>query len=124
MITIEVNITKDSNLEYLQSILGDLPAYLERYLWQRLLPVAQSIASEAQSYAPERTGRLKNSIVAVITVDGIAVRCTVDYAKFQEYGTKYIIPKMFMNSAMQNHYEEIRQVIKEVIQEYFQKVVA
>jgi len=124
MINIEVNVSKDANLTYIADLCGGLPSYLNKYLWQQMLRVAQSIVSEAVDLAPERTGNLKRSIVAVITIDGIAIRCEVPYALFQEYGTKYILPKMFMNSAMQNHYDEIRQTVVDVIQSYFEKVRA
>jgi HK97 gp10 family phage protein len=131
VINIDIEVGKDVNLEYLHSIIGEFPAYLEKYLWKRMLLVAQSIVEEAKSNAPVSTektkphsghGMLRASIVAVVEMDGIAIRCEVPYAKFQEFGTKYILPKMFMSSAMQNHYEEIRQTVVDVIREYFEKV--
>ena len=122
LVNIEVNVTKDANLEYIADLCGGLPAYLEKYLWQRLLVVAQNVAEESKTLAPVRTGHMRDNIVAVIEFNGIAIRCEVPYAKFQEYGTRYILPKMFMNTAMQDHYEEIRQTVVDVIQAYFQTV--
>lgn len=124
MIRVSININENADLQYVEGLVGNLPAYLDKYLWQRLLEVAKAIASEAQTYAPMKTGLLKSKIFAVVEANGIAVTCEVDYAKFQEYGTKYILPKMFINSAMQNNYERISQTIVEVIQDYFRTVVA
>lgn len=124
-VRISVNIHEDANLEYVESLIGELPDFLEKHLFQRLLPVAQQIASRAQQYAPiGETRRLVNSIVAVVEANGIAITCEVPYAVFQEFGTRYILPKMFMNSAMEEHYDLIRDTIVYVILEYFETVRA
>ena len=89
-----------------------------------MLTVAQGIASQAQADAPKKTGHMASQIFATVEQNGIGIICEVDYAKFQEYGTKYILPSMFMNGAMADHYEEIRQTIVDVITEYFETVKA
>lgn len=121
---ISVNIKEDANLEYIEELIGGLPAYLDKYLWSRMLSVAQSITAEAQANAPKKTGFMASQIFATVEQNGIGIICEVDYAKFQEFGTKSIIPKLFINDAFYNHSEEIRQTIVDVIQDYFETVKA
>lgn len=121
---ISVNIREDANLEFVEKMVGELPSYLEKYLWKNMLEVANIIASEARENAPVKTGWMQSNIFAVVEENGIAIECQVSYAIFQEMGTKYILPKMFMNSAMQNHYEEIREAIERTIHDFFRTVEA
>ena len=121
---VSVNIKEDANLEEIERLIGELPAYLDKYLWSRMLTVAKEIAAQARTDAPKKTGFMASQIFATVEQNGIGIICEVDYAKFQEYGTKYILPSMFINGAMADHYEEIRQTIVSVIQDYFATVKA
>lgn len=123
-VRIRVNIHENADLEYVESLIGELPNYLETHLFQRLLPVAQQAASRAAQYCPRRTGLLQASIHAVVEANGVSVEADMPYALFVEYGTKYQLPKMFINSAMEEHYDLIRDTIKYVILEYFETVKA
>jgi HK97 gp10 family phage protein len=124
-VRITINVSENADLNYVQELVDELPSYLENYLRQRLLEVAKDIAAQAQSEAPVKTGLLQSMIYAFLEANNnIGIMCEVPYAKFQEFGTKFILPKMFMNRAMQDHYDAIRQTIVDVIQEYFQTVVA
>jgi HK97 gp10 family phage protein len=123
-IRVTVNIHEDANLQFVEQMIGELPSYLEKYLWKNMLEVANVIASEARAYAPIKTGMLQASIVAVVTENGVAISCEVPYAKFVELGTKNQLPQLFLYTAMSNHYEDIRQAIERTIHDFFEKVEA
>lgn len=121
-VEVRVDVDESISLEYLENVIKEFPAYLDKYLWQQLLKVAKSIASEARNKAPVKTGHLRSQIFAVLGSDNVGIICEVPYALFQEYGTKYMIPKMFMNQAIENHYDDIRETIVKVIKQYFDRV--
>lgn len=66
-----------------------------------LRTAAQDIEGKAKSYAPYKTGNLRNSIKSEKRGDGYAVYTVVHYARFQEFGTKYMAGTSFMRPAAQ-----------------------
>lgn len=123
-VKVTITLKDDVNLEYLESIIGELPAYLDKYLWARLLQDAKDIAEEAKLYAPVKTGYMASQIFATVDWKGIGIQCEVNYAGFQEYGTKYIVGKHFICMAMFNNYKKLRKTVVDVINEYFKTVEA
>lgn len=69
--------------------------------------ISRQIRADAQAYCPVRTGRLRESI-HVRSARGadkhliVWIYSHVDYAVYQEYGTRHIAPKAFMGRALAN----------------------
>lgn len=122
MIRIEINIKEDANTDLVESLVAGLNSYLETELPQRLLQVGESIASEARFLAPFKTGQLRASITASVSGSSVEVTADIDYAGYQELGTKYIEGKHFLEEALDNNVEQIRTVIEECIRDYFKGV--
>ncbi len=76
--------------------------WLNYYLQLALEQNSQEIAFRARQYAPVRTGRLMQNIYsqAVATL-AVRVFCNVPYAIFQELGTRFIEPRLFLTRALQ-----------------------
>ena len=67
--------------------------------------VVESIAGHRAETMSVDTGRFKNSIVAIFPKPFTAsVETNVEYAKFLEFGTSKIMPRMhFRNTLIRNH---------------------
>lgn len=79
------------------------------------------IGGKAESYAkklcPVDTGRLRNSITHQQYDDNTEVIGTnVSYAPYVCLGTHKMAPRPFLRPAAENHSEEYRQIIKQVMQ--------
>lgn len=73
-------------------VFNDLPAIaaaLQPNANKAARQTAESIAEMAQSLAPVRTGRLRDSITVDQDSEGATVSTDVNYAVFQEYGTSH-----------------------------------
>jgi HK97 gp10 family phage protein len=105
------------------------------HAFEALLKQAELIKGLAQVYVPVETGSLRDSIrierggvgkgwrqVRVRAGGYVANPKTgrlVDYAKYQEFGTKYITARLFMTQA----YQEVKPTIGEMIKaEVVQKI--
>lgn len=74
----------------------------QRMAGRAVRKAAFDIEAIAKTKAPVDTGALRNSIGADFTAsDGLTamVGPTVNYAKYQEFGTRYITPQPFMGPA-------------------------
>ena len=73
----------------------------------RVRDISMQIKDDARAYCPVDTGRLRESI-HVTSQRGankqlfITIYSYVDYAVYQEYGTRHIRPKAFMGRALAN----------------------
>jgi hypothetical protein len=69
--------------------------------------ISRQIRKDAQAYCPVRTGRLRESI-HVSSQRGTnkqlwyTIYSHLDYAVYQEYGTRHIAPRAFMGKALAN----------------------
>ena len=76
---------------------------------------AESIGQTAVGYAkqttPVDTGRLKNSENFKVADKSIHVGTDVEYAIYQELGTRYFGGKHFLKNAVANHGEEYKNIM-------------
>ena len=92
----------------------------DQFIQETLLESAKvNIVVVAKSLAPERTGALRNSIDAIPGNEPMSIKLTADrpYAKFLEYGTRYI-PEgkfTFMRPAIQEGIEKVVQDLQNAI---------
>lgn len=82
--------------------------------------VGRDAASTAASKAPYKTGTLRNSISnATDRAELIEyIGTNVPYAKWQEFGTRYIRGKHFLRFGATAHAEEYAQIIADYIEQY------
>ncbi len=75
------------------------------------------IKSDAIADAPERTGFLKSTIYARVKEWVLYIGAWADYAKFQEFGTRYIQGVHFISNAIQNRWPQISEFMNRAIKE-------
>lgn len=89
-------------LEAVQTMFKRLPEVLERRIHQKMREIVQEGVVRARDLAPERTGYLRSMIGSTelgnmqFQLVGLA-----PYTYYQEYGTRFISPRLFMTAAFQ-----------------------
>jgi len=73
------------------------------------------IKSDAEKDAPVLTGFLRSTIYARVKEWVLYVGAWADYAKFQEYGTRYIRGLHFVSNAIQTHWSQIREYMARAV---------
>ena len=66
----------------------------------------------AAKEAPVDTGRLRGSITYLVDDDTMFLGTNVEYAIYQEFGTRYQKGKSFLRPAIMNHVQEYIQVLE------------
>ena len=89
-------------VEAFRQALTKMPEELRERLFEVMGDIARQTVQTARAYAPVRTGALRASIYAHVTRD-LCWRfgAYVNYAVYQEYGTRYIAPRYFLTRAIQ-----------------------
>lgn len=123
-----MSIVFDMNDPAIKARLAELPEKMVEYAFEVLMKQAELIKGLAQIYVPVETGALRDSIRIERGGQGkgwrqIRIRAggyvtnpntgkLVNYAQYQEFGTRYIPPKYYITMAM----EEVRPTIAPMIQ--------
>lgn len=63
------------------------PREATRHMQERMLLIGEEVADRARSLCPVDSGRLRNSIVAVRSIDGVTIGSDLAYAGIVEYGS-------------------------------------
>ena len=95
--------------------LPHLGVQLERALSQLIRKAGFRIEARAKSLAPVDTGVLRNSITT--RVEGplkVTVGTDVEYAGYQEFGTRFQKGKPFMTPAVDEAMEEFRKDVRDL----------
>lgn len=68
----------------------------------------------AKEYAPVDTGRLRNSITHEAAPDegAVYIGTNVEYAPYQEFGTRYQSGTPFLRPAVENHLGEYKAIVE------------
>lgn len=89
-----------------------LPDSVRKYVQQALNQTAQTVMMRARQLAPVKTGRLMQSIyVEMVAEYTFKITCYVQYALFQEFGTRYIAPRYFLTRALQESRSEFLSIM-------------
>jgi HK97 gp10 family phage protein len=123
-----MSITFDMNDPAIKARLAELPEKMVEYAFEVIMKQAELIKGLAQIYVPVDTGSLRDSIRIERGGEGkgwrqIRIRAggyitnpktgkLVNYAKYQEFGTRYQPPKYYITLAV----EEVRPTIATMIQ--------
>ncbi len=75
------------------------------------------IESDAKQDAPVLTGFLRSTIYAKVKEWVLYIGAWADYAKFQEFGTRYIEGLHFLSNNIQKHWSQIREYMARAVNE-------
>lgn len=120
MVDITVTVNYDNNFTNLQDIIANAPEELKRLVIEALDWGGYEITADAKARAPKKTGYLISQIGHTVTANGIVIYCGAPYASYQEKGTKYIEPKLFMYQALIDNIPMIDAEISHKIIGYFE----
>ncbi len=95
-----------------------LGAGMQDHIQQALMQTAQEIMLRAKQLAPVKTGRLMQNIYAqVVDKYQVKVGCYVPYALFQEFGTRRIMPRLFLTRALQENASKLISIMDSALQQ-------
>jgi HK97 gp10 family phage protein len=96
----------------LQTFLQNLPPNLKTAVQNAELTVAERILSTMQSLTPVRTGFLLSTEGIQPNGDwGFTIYARAYYAPFVEFGTKRMLPRLFMTRAFEMHRGDLQNEI-------------
>jgi HK97 gp10 family phage protein len=96
-----------------------MPGAIARNIEQWAYTVGSVVSTEAKSLAPVKTGALRGSITFELRGMQVRVGSDLVYAKYQEFGTRYIKPKYFLRGA----YERKKEFVTALAQKMFVEAV-
>jgi len=112
---------KVDGIEELKTKIERLDLTLQAKVHDRIKEKAETIKTVAQTLAPIKTGRLRNSIYAQVEDWVAKVGASASYAVYQEFGTRFIPPVRFLSRAIemraQGMINAISQAVDEAIRE-------
>lgn len=73
--------------------------------------LGEEIKADARRMCPVRTGRLRRSIYSMVKDWILKVGAWAPYAKYVEFGTRYIKPFYFLTEAIHLHLPRLRQIV-------------
>ncbi|MGD0072538.1 MAG: HK97-gp10 family putative phage morphogenesis protein [Candidatus Bathyarchaeia archaeon] len=115
--SIEFQVTI-KGMEEFESKMGALDADMQDHISQALMQTAQEIVLRAKQLAPVKTGRLQSNIYPqAIDKYTVKVGCYVPYALFQEFGTRRIMPRLFLTRALQENAPKLVSFMSSALQQ-------
>jgi len=96
------------------------PSAIDEKISARMLDVGYSMQTDAQMRAPRRTGYMASQIsFEMLGYSAWSFRLIgrALYTIYQEFGTRYIQPHLFMTSSVQFHQQEMVQAIQDAVSE-------
>ena len=112
--SVEVSIAV-SGIEELRQKMKKLDSRLKRGVNDKLREAGNLIRERAKNLAPVRTGRLRSSIFSQVEDWTLEVGTNAPYARYVEFGTRWIRPRYFMLRAIQENASKIKGLLDEVV---------
>jgi len=81
--------------------------------------VGENIVNDARMIAPVKTGRLRDSIGAIVYGNILEVHAGAEYAAYVEYGTSLMTPRPFLRPAFEMNRADLIAVLKGELREAF-----
>jgi HK97 gp10 family phage protein len=108
MLSWQINFQTDA----LETFLQGLPEKLKIAVQNAELTVAERILSTMQSLTPVRTGFLQSTEGIQPNGDwGFTIYARASYAHYVEFGTKRMLPRLFMTRAFEMHRDDLQNEI-------------
>ena len=112
--SVEVSITV-SGMEELRRKINKLNSELKRKVNDELRKIGSLISERAKNLAPIRTGRLRSSIFSRVEDWTLKVGANAPYARYVEFGTRWIKPRHFMLRAVQENTSKIKGLLDKAV---------
>jgi hypothetical protein len=96
------------------------PSAINEKVSARMLDVGYRMQTDAQMRAPRRTGYMASQIsFEMLSYSAWSFRLIgrAPYTIYQEFGTRYIQPHLFMTMSVQFHQQEMIQAIQDAVSE-------
>jgi len=84
---------------------------------RRLYEIGVKMRNLAKQLAPVRTGRLRDSIFSRVQGWELKFGAKAPYAEFQEFGTRYIQPRLFLTHAVDQYDSELELLLATAVEE-------
>ncbi len=101
--------------EELRTKLQRLDSGLKRKVSEKLAEIGVLIREKARELAPVRTGRLRGSIYSQLADWILKVGAKVPYARYVEFGTRWIRPRHFLLNAIEENLVKIENAFREAV---------
>lgn len=98
-------------IEELQRTLDRLPRLMHKQVRWALERVGQDIHVDARRMCPVRTGRLRDSIYSKVEDWVLTVGARAPYARYVEFGTRYIDPRYFLTEAIHLNFPNLKRTL-------------
>jgi len=108
MASVDIEITGAK--EFAQKM-EQLDHSMQRHVRGNLQRLGEDIQATSRRMCPVRTGRLRDSIYSKIEDWAVKVGASAPYARFIEFGTRYIRPFYFLTEALHLHLPRLRQLL-------------
>lgn len=112
-------------VEQLRAKMLRLDETMRLRVWERLQDIGTHIKVEAQRLCPVRTGFLRSTIYASMDPPSpmgmtekqwiLKVGAWASYARYQEFGTRYIQAREFLRRAIEMHLPQLSEVVAEAL---------
>ena len=101
-----------AGVEELKAKLEKVDSSLKRKVSDKLAEIGNLIRERARQLAPVKTGRLRASIYSQISDWTLTVGAKAPYARYLEFGTRWIRPRHFLLRAIEENQAKIDNAIR------------
>lgn len=98
---------KDNSQEFIEYLNSKKPVILET--------IGLLASGHASALAPVDTGRLRGSIDYTVSEDTAYVGTNVEYAIYQEMGTRYMAAQPFLKPAIEGNASQYKSIIEAML---------
>jgi HK97 gp10 family phage protein len=119
--SVEVEIHVEG-LDDLQRKLESLGSALQNRVHEGLVEGGVILENAAKSFAPYRTGFLESTIFARVVGWVLRFGATAPYARFVEFGTRFIKTRRFLSQALQYCMPDLSRRLNEAVDKAIQEV--
>ena len=104
-----------AGVKELKAKLERLDSKLKVKVNEKLAEIGNLIEERAKQLAPVRTGRLRASIYSRLADWILTVGAKAPYARYIEFGTRWIRPRHFLLGAIQENLSKIENTIRQAV---------
>lgn len=115
---------KVDGIEELKAKIERLNLALQARVHDHMKEQAEAIKTVAQSLAPVRTGRLRDSIYAKVEDWTAKIGASAPYAVYLELGTRFIQPIRFLSRAIEMRAQSLINTINRAVSEAIKEASA
>lgn len=110
----EVQLDIDG-IQKLRAKMETLSRAMQTQVYNQLHSIGSDIKAEAMRLAPVRTGRLRSSIFSRVTDWLLEVGATAPYARYVEFGTRFMAARRFLWRAVQQFLPALRRLLDQAV---------